>query len=101
MGADEIPNSYIGPNAKALAGFLHYQMSVPYRKIKTLFKDMFNMEFDPTSCVGFDTKIRSLAEPLYEKLKITLKDAPYLNVGQAGRINGCGAAPTTGTPYTR
>lgn len=83
-GGDEILNSYIGPNAKALAGFLHYQMSVPYRKIKTLFKDMFNMEFDPTSCVGFDTKIRSLGEPLYEKLKINLKDAPYLNVDETG-----------------
>lgn len=83
-GADEIPCSYIGPNAKALAGFLHYQLSVPYRKIKTLFKDMFNMEFDPTSCVGFDTKIRSLGEPLYEKLKINLKEAPYLNVDETG-----------------
>lgn len=83
-GIDEIPGSYIGPNVKALAGFLHYQLSVPYRKIKTLFKEMFNMEFDPTSCVGFDTKIRSLGEPLYEKLKIDLKSKPYLNVDETG-----------------
>lgn len=83
-GADEIPGSYIGPNAKALAGFLHYQLSVPYRKIKTLFKDMFNMQFDPTSCIGFDTKIRSLGEPLYEKLLVSLKDRPYLNVDETG-----------------
>ncbi len=83
-GSDEIPGSYIGPNAKALAGFLHYQLSVPYRKIKTLFKEMFNMEFDPTSCIGFDTKIRSLGEPLYEKLMVSLKDRPYLNVDETG-----------------
>ena len=83
-GFDEIPGSYIGPNAKSLAGFLHYQLSVPYRKIKTLFKDMFNMEFDPTSCVGFDTKIRSLGAPMYEKLMISLKDRPYLNVDETG-----------------
>jgi len=83
-GLDEIPGSYIGPNAKALAGFLHYQMSVPYRKIKTLFKEMFSMDFDPTSCVGFDTKIRILGEPLYEKLKTSLKDRPYLNVDETG-----------------
>ena len=83
-GSDEIPGSYIGPNTKALASFLHYQMSVPYRKIKTLFKEMFNMEFDPTSCVGFDTKIRILGEPLYEKLKASLKDRPYLNVDETG-----------------
>ena len=83
-GTDEIPGSYIGPGAKALAAFLHYQMSVPYRKIKALFKDMFNMDFDPTSCIGFDTKIRSLGEPLYEKLKVSLKDMPYLHVDETG-----------------
>jgi len=86
-GVDEIPGSYIGPNAKALAAFLHYQMSVPYRKIKTLFKEMFSMDFDPTSCVGFDTKIRVLGDPLYEKLKIRLKDRPYLNVDETGWRN--------------
>lgn len=84
VGDGEIPGSYIGPNAKALAAFLHYQMAVPYRKIKTLFKEMFNMMFDPTSCVGFDTKIRSLGEPLYEKLKMNLKDKPYLHVDETG-----------------
>lgn len=86
-GDGEIPGSYIGPNTKALASFLHYQMSVPYRKIKTLFKEMFNMGFDPTSCIGFDTKIRSLGEPLYEKLKVRLKEMPYLNVDETGWRN--------------
>ena len=83
-GADEIPASYIGPNAKALAGFLHYQLSVPYRKIKALFKEMFNLDIDPTSCVGFDKQIRSRGEPIYEKLKAGLKDRPYLNIDETG-----------------
>ena len=83
-GSDELPGSYIGPNAKALAGFLHYQMSVPYRKIKTLFKEMFNLNFDPTSCVGFDKQIRVRGEELYEKLKYSLKDRPYLNIDETG-----------------
>ena len=83
-GDGELPYSYIGPNAKALAAFLHYQMSVPYRKIKTLFKEMFNMVFDPTSCAGFDTQIRVRGEPLYEKLKYSLKDRPYLNIDETG-----------------
>jgi len=83
-GENELPGSYIGPNAKALAGFLHYQMSVPYRKIKDLFKEMFSMDFDPTSCVGFDKQIRARGSPLYEKLKYSLKDKPYLNVDETG-----------------
>jgi len=86
-GIDEIPASYIGPNAKALAVFLHYQMSVPYRKIKTLFKEMFCLDIDPTSCIGFDKQIRIRGEPLYEKLKTNLKDRPCLNVDETGWRN--------------
>jgi len=87
VGEGELPGSYIGPNAKALAAFLHYQMSVPYNKIKALFKEMFNMEFDPTSCVGFDKQIRIHGMALYEKLKESLKDKPYLNVDETGWKN--------------
>ncbi len=83
-GIGELPGSYIGPNAKALATFLHYQLSVPYKKIKTLFKEMFSMDFDHTSCVGFDKQIRICGGPLYEKLKDSLKDRPYLNVDETG-----------------
>lgn len=83
-GCGELPGSYIGPNAKALAAFLHYQLSVPYKKIKTLFKEMFSMDFDHTSCVGFDKQIRIRGGPLYEKLKDSLKDRPYLNVDETG-----------------
>jgi transposase len=84
VGDGELPGSYIGPNAKSLAAFLHYQMATPYRKIKDLFKEMFNMDFDPTSCVGFDKQIRIRGEPLYEKLKDSLKDRPYLHVDETG-----------------
>ena len=86
-GIDELPGSYIGPNAKALSGFLHYQLSVPYNKIKTLFKEMFSLDFDPSSCVGFDKQIRMRGEALYEKLKNNLKDKPYLNVDETGWKN--------------
>ncbi len=84
IGEDELPGSYIGPNAKALAAFLHYQMAAPYSKIQTLFKEMFSMDFDPTSCVGFDKQIRIRGKPLYEKLRTSLKNRPYLNVDETG-----------------
>lgn len=84
IGENELPGSYIGPNAKSLAGFLHYYMAIPYRKIKLLFKEMFNMDFDPTSCIGFDSQIRVRGEPLYERLKANLKDKPYLHVDETG-----------------
>lgn len=84
IGDGELPGSYIGPNAKSLAGFLHYYMAIPYRKIKLLFKEMFNMDFDFTSCIGFDSQIRVRGQPLYERLKINLKDKPYLHVDETG-----------------
>ncbi|MFZ2253219.1 MAG: IS66 family transposase [Minisyncoccia bacterium] len=84
IGDGELPGSYIGPNAKSLAGFLHYQMAAPYRKIKILFKEMFSMDFDPTSCVGFDKQMRIRGKPLYEKLKTSLKDRSYLHVDETG-----------------
>ena len=84
IGEDELPGSYIGPNAKSLAGFLHYHMALPYRKIKLLFKEMFNMDFDPTSCIGFDSQIHVRGQPLYERLKSNLKDKPYLHVDETG-----------------
>ena len=84
IGEGELPGSYIGPNAKSLAGFLHYHIAIPYRKIKLLFKEMFNMDFDFTSCIGFDSQIRARGQPLYERLKSNLKDKPYLHVDETG-----------------
>ncbi len=86
-GCGELPGSYIGPKAKSLAGFLHYQLAVPYRKIKALFKEFFSMDFDPTSCVGFDKKIRIYGQPLYETLHANLKNRPYLHVDETGWKN--------------
>lgn len=87
LGTDELPYSYIGPNAKALAAFLHYQISLPYNKIKTLLKEMFKLDFDPSSCVGFDKKMRIRGEALYERLKSNLKNKPYLNIDETGWKN--------------
>lgn len=86
-GEDELPGSYIGPRVKGLAGFLHYQLAIPYRKIKMLFKELFSMDFDPTSCIGFDKKIRLYGQPLYEALQNNLKDKPYVHVDETGWKN--------------
>ena len=33
VGEGELSGSYIGPVAKSVASFLHFQMKVPYRKL--------------------------------------------------------------------
>jgi len=59
-------------------------MSIPYRKIKLLFKEAFNLDFEPSSAVGFDKQIRVRGTPLYEDMKKGLKDKPVLNVDETG-----------------
>ncbi len=81
-GIGELPGSYIGPRAKALAAYLRYHMSVPYRKVRVLLEKVFNM--DVSSCVGFDKQIRSRGQPLYETLLERIKDSPWINADETG-----------------
>jgi transposase len=84
IGVGEMPQSYIGPVAKSIAGFLHYQMGIPYRKIRKLFVELFHLDFDPSSCPGFDRQIRSRGQPLYEQLKKSLSKKPFIHADETG-----------------
>lgn len=89
IGHNELLGSYIGPTAKSIASFLHHQMALPYRKIKTLFKELFGLEFDPSSCPGFDFQMRKKGETLFNALKENLKKQSLLNIDETGwRKNG-------------
>ncbi len=83
-GKDEMPGSYIGPVAKSLAGLLHYQMSVPYRKIQQLFSELFHLNFVPSSTPGFDRQIRTRGQPLYDQLKKSLPEKPFVHADETG-----------------
>jgi len=83
-GEGEMPGSYIGPVAKSVAGFLHYQMSIPYRKIRQVFCELFNLDFDPSSTPGFDRQIRVRGQPLYEQLKKSLPKKPFIHADETG-----------------
>lgn len=64
----ELPNAPIGPNAKAAALYLRYGLNVPYRKIQTAMKTLFNIDFVPASTLGFEKRARKNADPLFEDL---------------------------------
>jgi len=83
-GVGELPGSFIGPRAKALAAYLRYHMSVPYRKVQVLLEKVFNMELDASSCAGFDKQIRSRGQPLYETLLERIKDSSWMNADETG-----------------
>ena len=84
IGQNEMPGSYIGPVAKSTAGFLHYQMGIPYRKIRQLFSELFHLDFDPSSCPGFDRQIRVRGQPFYEQLKKSLPKKPFVHADETG-----------------
>ena len=84
VGEGELVGSFIGPNAKSLASFLHYEMAMPYRKIEVLFKECFNLDIVASSCVGFDKQLRNRGQPLYERMRSQLKDKNYLHVDETG-----------------
>jgi len=84
VGKGELPGSYIGPAAKSLASFLHWQLRIPYRPIRRLFRDVLGLDFDPSSVPGFDRQIRIRGAPLYEQLKQSLPQKPFTHADETG-----------------
>lgn len=84
VGKDELPGSYIGPTAKSVASFLHWQLRIPYRPIRRLFRDLLGLDFDPSSVPGFDRQIRIRGAPLYEQLKQSLPKRPFVHADETG-----------------
>jgi len=87
VGDGELPGSYIGPVAKSLASFLHYQMKLPYRKIRLLFHDLFHLTFTPSAALGFDGQIRCRGSPLYEKMRQSLPAQRFVHADETGWRN--------------
>jgi hypothetical protein len=66
--ADEILNAPIGPVAKATAMYLRYEIGIPYRKVRELFKILFGLSFVPASLVGFDQKAVKMGDLIYKDI---------------------------------
>jgi len=84
QGEGELSGSYIGPVAKGIAGWLHYQMRIPYRQIRRLFHELFRLDFDPSSTPGFDRQIRCRGDPFYEQLKKLLPEQAFAHLDETG-----------------
>ena len=84
VGERELPGSYTGPLAKSVASFLHFQMKVPYRKLRILFRDLLHLSFTPSAAPGFDGQIRRRGAPLYEQMRQRLPAEPVAHVDETG-----------------
>ncbi|GAH48904.1 unnamed protein product, partial [marine sediment metagenome] len=83
-----IPKSRIGPNARAICGYLRY-MGLPFRKVGKISKDIFGLEITHPSLLDFDTKLTENGEPVYEKIKDEVRSSSSINVDETGwKVNG-------------
>lgn len=84
VGKEEMPNSYIGPQAKAMAGFLKYEVKVSDRDIMKIFKEMCGLNIVSSSIPGFNDQTCRRSLPVYEGLKEEIKRSPYVHGDETG-----------------
>ncbi|MBU1147335.1 MAG: IS66 family transposase [Candidatus Omnitrophica bacterium] len=84
LGEGEIPNAYIGPQAKAFANYLRYSIGIPQHKIKKIFQEMFDLPFDQTSVPGFENQLTRRAQPIYDEMRSALLLMKLLYIDETG-----------------
>lgn len=88
-GRDELTNSYIGPKAKAFAGFLRYAIKISERDVKILFERAFNLKIVASSIAGFRYQLKRAGSPLYRILMESLKKGSFIHADETGwKVNG-------------
>lgn len=83
-GEKEMPNAFIGPEARALATFLRHEIKVSYDDTQRVLQHFCGLSVVAGSIVGFDNKYFQKGEPLYKALKATLPETPYIHVDETG-----------------
>jgi hypothetical protein len=86
--AEILPRSHIGPNARAIFGYLRY-IGIPFRKGARISRDIFGLEISHPSLLDFDNKMAKNGKPFYEKIEDEVSTSPSINVDETGwRVNG-------------
>ena len=90
-GPDEIPNAPIGPLAKSTAGYLRYEIGIPYRKAKRILEDLFGLSCVPATLVGFDRRAAKRGEPIYEDIREKIRASEVVHADETSwRNDGTG-----------
>jgi len=83
-GDNEIPNAFIGPEARAKAAFLRHDIKASYDDTQKALEYLCGLTIVSGSIVGFDKKFFHEGEPLYEAIKETLPETPFIHVDETG-----------------
>lgn len=89
VGPDELPGSYIGPKAKALAVWLKYVIKISDRDLVRLFDKLFNLKIVVGSVFGFKNQVRRSCFGVYQKIRQKVKQSRSTHSDETGwRIDG-------------
>jgi len=83
-GENELPRAYIGPVAKALAAYLHYEAKVSKGGVAKTFREFFDLPLVASSLVGFDRKLYEKGVPFYEQIKEKVRWSPSIHADEIG-----------------
>ena len=83
-GEGEIPNAFIGPEARAKTTFLRHEIKTSYDDAGQALEHLCGLSVSSGAIVGFDNKFSEKGEPLYEALKDSLADTPYIHADETG-----------------
>lgn len=83
-GDGELPNSYIGPTARALAVFLKYGVKISDRDIVNIFGKMFNLKIRASSIAGFREQLKHQAKGIYDELLEGLRQSGFIHADETG-----------------
>jgi len=79
---EDLPKVYIGPVARALAGYLHYVAKVPWEAIRNVFTGVFGLPITPAALIGFDRKLAETGRPLYDEIGKWVRYSTSVNVDE-------------------
>lgn len=80
--------AYIGPAAKATAGFLRYGAKLSYGTVRKIMKGLFGLDVTESALVGFDNALCDKGLPLYDALKDKLRFSEISYTDETGWRKG-------------
>ena len=89
IGEGEISRSYLGPNAVVISNLAHYDIGIPYEKLKRFYADIFGLPLTTGALIGMDKKVAEKGIPLYTELEKKIKSSSVSYTDETGwPING-------------
>ena len=83
-GNNEIPNAFIGTDARAKAAYVRYEAKASYNSTLQILEYLCGLKIVAGSLVGFDHKFAEKATPVYESLKQSLPEFPFMHIDETG-----------------